>query len=130
MIPTRLVPLATLPGKNISLMGLAGSEMEKQAGIHDLPFIAEAFADRSYSKNGGLVSRKEKEAVIHEPEKAAEQVFNIVVNHEVYCLDGTKISIKADSICIHGDNPEAVSILRAIDRIFTNHNIGKTNKTG
>ena len=110
----------------LALMGLAGSEMEKQAQIYNIAFIAEAFADRTYDRYGQLVSRIKEGAVIHEPHIAAQQALMIVKNHKILSVDGTQLTIKADSICIHGDNPQATAILEAIDKVFKENNIYKT----
>ncbi|MCB0602361.1 MAG: LamB/YcsF family protein [Saprospiraceae bacterium] len=109
----------------LPLMGLAGSRMEELAQQYQHPFIAEAFADRHYEPDGQLRSRAKEDAVILDPAIAAEQVLSIILKQEVIAIDGSVIPIKAHSICIHGDNPQAVDILQAIDKKLEEHGIQK-----
>ena len=106
-------------GDDIALMGLAGSMIQEMAKEKGLSFIAEAFADRRYEADGSLMSRKKKGAVIHSPNDAVEQVLSIVHDHKVKTQDGTTVPIEAQSICIHGDHPQAIAILKAIRAAFS-----------
>ena len=103
----------------LALMGLAGSVMERVAAEAGTAFIAEAFADRRYSAQGRLVARSQAGAVLETPALAAAQVLRLVQRQEVESLDGTLVPIRAQSICIHGDNPQAVNILRAIREVLS-----------
>ncbi|MDC0231408.1 LamB/YcsF family protein, partial [Aureispira] len=101
---------------NLALMGLAGSHLEQIAKKTGINFIAEAFGDRQYEANGHLRSRKKEGAVIHNAKLAAEQVMNIILQQKVNSFDGSTISIKAQSICIHGDNPAVLDILKEVHK--------------
>ena len=103
----------------LALMGLAGSVMERVAAEAGCAFIAEAFADRRYSAQGRLVARGQAGAVLETPALAAAQVLRLVQHQEVESVDGTLVPIRAQSICVHGDNPRAVSILRAIREVLS-----------
>lgn len=105
---------------NLALMGLANSRVKKEANANGLDFIAEAFADRRYLPSGQLMSRKQKGSVITKPEEAFEQVKSLVMNQSVTADGGNHIAIKADSICIHGDNPSAVETLKLIKDFYRN----------
>ncbi len=107
------------------LMGLAGSTTEKIAEKVNVPFIAEAFADRQYTASGQLMSRTNEGSVIHDPALAEAQVLSIVLNKKVISDAGTDVPVNAQSICIHGDNPAAVSILQALEKAFDLNNIEK-----
>jgi UPF0271 protein len=98
----------------LKIMGLAGSLVKEVVQQKGGQFIAEAFADRSYNLDGSLMSRIQKGAVLHAPETIAEQVLSIVQKKGVYTITGDFVRIDAQSICIHGDNPEVVPILNAI----------------
>lgn len=111
--------------KQLVVMGLAGSKMQEVAEQVDMEFIAEAFADRRYNKKGRLVDRSEKGAVIEEPGEAAAQVVSLVRKQMVQTSDYEPVSIMAKSICIHGDNPSVLHILRAIDEALSERNIKK-----
>lgn len=110
---------------SLILLGLAGSVLEKAAQYSDIQFAAEAFADRTYTAEGKLMARARPNAVIHEPNRAVEQVLDIILQQKVVSNDNTLVSIKADSLCIHGDNPAAVELLQNIDEALLKNNIAK-----
>ena len=112
-------------GGKVPLMGLSGSAMETAAGELGYPFIREAFADRRYNEGGRLVSRSRPDAIIGSPKEAAEQVLNIIKSQRVRTLDGETIALQAQSICVHGDHPMVLEVLRAIDDMLTQHKIQK-----
>lgn len=103
---------------SLAVMGLAGSHMREITQAAGLSFIAEGFADRRYTDAGHLVARGTPGAVIDNPEVAAVQVKNVVRENRLTTLSGGSIPLQVDSFCIHGDNPAAVSILRAIYESF------------
>ncbi|MEO1263030.1 MAG: 5-oxoprolinase subunit PxpA [Bacteroidota bacterium] len=107
------------------LMGLAGSTTERVCKKRDITFVAEAFADRKYEPDGSLRSRLKPGAVIHDPEEAAAQVLSIVKEKKVLAHGGLEIPIVAQSICIHGDNPTAIDILKKIEVALAENNILK-----
>jgi len=111
--------------KELMIMGLAGSHLKELVENRGMTFIAEAFADRSYEANGHLRSRSKENAVINNASAAAEQVISILLNQQTKTLDGTIVPIHADSFCIHGDNPAAVEILKAIETQFEEKRIVK-----
>lgn len=111
--------------ESLYLMGLAGSPIEQLAAERKIPFVAEAFADRKYMADGRLRSRSKIGAVIDSPEEAAKQVVDIVLRRQVETYEGDYWALEAQSICIHGDNPAAVSVLQAIDRQLQENEIAK-----
>ena len=66
------------------------------------------------STDGSLVSRNEPGAVIHDSERVAEKVLKMVKEGRVVCKDESEIELKADTICVHGDNPSALSLVKKI----------------
>jgi len=92
------------------LMGLANSVFREAAARAGIPFAAEAFADRAYRKDGSLQPRHERGSVIHDPEEASGRVIQMVTTGTLTSIEGEKISIYPDSICLHGDSPEAVEM--------------------
>lgn len=92
------------------LMGLANSIFREEAARVDVPFAAEAFADRAYRNDGSLQPRSEKGSVIHDPEEASARVIKMVTTGVITSIDGEEISMDPDSICLHGDTPEAVEM--------------------
>ncbi len=99
----------------LMVMGLAGSHVEEIVKAEGMTFVAEAFADRRYEADGKLRSRLLEEAVFDNAEDALQQVISIAKNGHTQTLTGGKVHIQAQSFCIHGDNPAAISILKALD---------------
>ncbi|MEL6253908.1 MAG: 5-oxoprolinase subunit PxpA [Bacteroidota bacterium] len=106
-------------------MGLAGSIMEEIAKSEGVSFVAEAFADRRYEPTGRLMSRAKEGSVLGDAEVASDQVLSIAKDHQLTAAEGEILEVHAQSICIHGDNPAAVDILKAIDRKLSTHGIVK-----
>lgn len=104
--------LALDPG--LVLMGLAGSPLLDWARARGLRVVAEAFADRAYTPQGALVSRREAGAVLHDPDQVADRMLDWVRTGELTAIDGSRVRLQADSICVHGDSPGAVDLARAV----------------
>lgn len=96
---------------DLPIYGLANSELIKAAQEVGIPFAQEAFGDRNYNADGTLVSRSLPNAVIKDPTEVAKRVKSMIENEEIIAIDGTKIPLKPDSICVHGDNQEALNIV-------------------
>ncbi len=103
--------------REIILVVLASSNNEpllhlgKRYGIR---VAFEAFPDRAYTKEGRLVSRREKGAVLHDPELVARRALKMAMEGRITTAEGTEIELKADTLCVHGDNPEAVRMVSKI----------------
>lgn len=98
------------------LVGLAGSPLLNLARERGLRVVAEAFADRAYTPQGALVSRREKGAVLHDPQAVAQRMLRLVEEGVVQAIDGSLTRVQADSICVHGDSPGAVDMARELRR--------------
>jgi UPF0271 protein len=96
------------------LFGLAGSQQIRAAQEVGLACAEEAFIDRTYENDGTLTSRSSEKPLITDPEKAAQQALNIVLEGRVRSVDGVHVEFRADTLCIHGDNPNAVSVLTEV----------------
>jgi UPF0271 protein len=103
----------------VILVGLAGSVMLEEFRAAGFPVAAEAFADRRYERDGSLRSRKFEDALLRDPERAAEQALRMLEQGSVAAVDGSSIPLRADTICIHGDTPGAVEIAAAVHRRLT-----------
>lgn len=99
---------------SLVLMALAGAPIVEQAREAGLSVVCEAFADRAYNVDGSLVNRRLEGSVIHDPEVIAERMLRMVNEKCVTAIDGTDITLDAQSICVHGDNPTAVAIAAAL----------------
>ena len=79
-----------------------------------LASAAEAFADRAYEEDGSLRPRTMPEAVITDPRAATVQAVAIARDGEVRSANGASVRLAADTLCLHGDNPSALAIARAV----------------
>lgn len=100
--------------EEIIFVGLAGSQMIKAAKAIGLVTAEEIFADRNYLSNGLLVPRDQPNAVIHHKNHCIQRVVKMVKEKTVAAVDGKEILIQADTVCLHGDHPEALDFARAL----------------
>ena len=96
--------------KRLILVGLSNSKVLDIAQEMGLKVAHEVFADRTYNPDGTLVSRKLPGAVIHDKELIVERVISMVKDGGVEAINGEWIELKADTICVHGDNQKALEI--------------------
>jgi UPF0271 protein len=97
------------------MVGLASSGIMRHAAqAEGLRFAAEAFADRVYERDGTLRSRRLRGSVITDPDKVAAQAVRIAREGVVVAGDGTEVQLQADTLCLHGDTPNAVALARAV----------------
>jgi UPF0271 protein len=103
--------------RRLILFVLAGSRREDIEAIgarHGIRIAFEFFGDRAYNPDGSLVSRREPGAVIHDHRLVAEKVLKMVTEGKIICKDGSEIRLAADTICVHGDNPAALQLIKRI----------------
>jgi UPF0271 protein len=94
----------------LPVVGLAGSaflDRAERAGLH---VVAEAFADRAYESSGALVPRARPGAVLHDAGEIRDRVLRLVETGTVRSVDGVDVELRADTVCVHGDSPDAVAI--------------------
>jgi UPF0271 protein len=96
-----------------AMLGLPGSELLERARRSTLEPVAEGFADRSYLADGSLVPRSNPKALRGEDD-AVRQALQIAVDRSVVTVDGKRITVRANSICIHGDSPAAQAVARRL----------------
>ncbi|MGW5415365.1 LamB/YcsF family protein [Actinomadura geliboluensis] len=97
---------------SLLLLTLPGSAVHGVA--EGLTVVAECFADRAYTPSGGLVSRREPGAVVHDEDAVVQRAVRMAVDGTVIAVDGSEVSLKARSICVHGDTPGAVSLAQSV----------------
>ena len=101
--------------RELALFGLASSEpMAAAAADAGLRFVPEAFADRRYLPDGSLQPRSRAGAVIEDAADAAAQALMIATDGAVVAIDGSRVALRAESICCHGDTPGAVEIAASV----------------
>jgi UPF0271 protein len=76
--------------------------------------VPEAFADRGYTPGGTLLHRSENGAVLSDAAQVARRAVQMATEGTVQAVDGTDIPVRADSICVHGDTPDAVRLAEAV----------------
>lgn len=99
---------------SLPLMGLPGSALLRLADEAGLTTVTEAFADRGYTPQATLVSRRAKGALLHDPDVVAARMVRMVTEGTITAADGSDVAVRARSICTHGDSPDAVSLARAV----------------
>lgn len=104
--------LLTFP--DVSVYAPYGSTLAALAKAKGIQVHFEIFADRNYNNDLTLVSRKHIHALLHDPNHIAEHVIRMIKNGEVKTLDGKLVQIEADTVCIHGDNPNAEEIIKTL----------------
>lgn len=99
---------------SLVLVGAPGSLLLEAGREAGLQVAGEGFADRRYRPDGTLVSRKEPGALLTDPAEAAEQAMHLARDGWVVASDGSRVEVKAETICLHGDTPGAASIARSV----------------
>ena len=103
----------TLPG-NLAILAISGTELEAAGRAAGLPTYSEIFADRAYLPNGRLVPRSRPDAMVHEAKAAADRMIGFLDTGLMPVVGGDPIPLAAQSICVHGDSPDAVAMAREI----------------
>jgi UPF0271 protein len=101
-------------GKGLILMTLASGRYDATCRKMGCRVASEGFADRAYSLDGTLVSRKVAGSLITDPQAAAAQAVRMAVDGKVRTVNGVEIDISVQTICCHGDTPGAEKIVRAV----------------
>jgi len=106
------------------LVGLAGSGMLEVWRGRGFRVAAEAFADRRYEPDGTLRSRRHADALLLDPAAAAEQAVGIGRDRQVVASNGGRVAVAAETLCVHGDTPNAIAIARAVRAALENSGVG------
>jgi len=101
-------------GRELILVAMPGSALERAGERKGLRVAREVFADRAYDDRGMLVSRKLPGAVLHDPEEAVRRIMVMLDEQAITSRSGKKIPVRIDSICVHSDNPAAVAMARTL----------------
>ena len=96
------------------LFAPGSSALSRAAEGMELHVAHEVFADRNYMPDGSLVSRARSDALLHDPEEAANRVFGMLRDGKVRAIDGSEVPVAVDTICVHGDTPGAVEFARQL----------------
>lgn len=99
--------------RSLIVLCMPGSLLDHAADEAGLPTAAEGFLDRAYETQWALVPRSSPGASIDDPDVAAACAEHMVLGHSLTLIDGTQHAIDVESLCVHGDNPNAVALMRA-----------------
>lgn len=108
------------------LVGLSGSYLVEAAEEVGLKAAREVFADRAYSRDGSLVPRSEKGAMIEDEDLAVKRVIGMIKKGRIKALTGEDIILQGDTICVHGDNEKALEFVQKIRAALVKENIEVT----
>ncbi len=101
---------------DLYMLCLANSEMVKAAQQTGCPYVQEAFADRAYMPDGSLAPRTVEGSVLHDIEMISDRVVRMALEQQVTAVDGSTLTLNAPTVCVHGDTPGAVEMIKAIHR--------------
>lgn len=104
---------------SLPLLGLPATVAVEVARTAGLTTLVEAFADRAYTSEGGLVARGLPGSVLDDPDLVAARMLALVRTGHLAAADGTQVAVAADSLCVHGDSPNAVAMARAVRDVLT-----------
>lgn len=108
---------------SLILLALANSGMTKAAERMGLAYANEVFADRAYEPDGTLVARTKPGAMIEDEDQAIARVIRMVKEGKVTAIDGSEVTIQADSVCVHGDGAKALLFVKKIREALLQENI-------
>lgn len=108
---------------SLILYGLSNSFLISEAEALGLKTASEVFADRTYTPEGMLTPRTEANALLHSTEESLSQVLQMITQQQVRTTDDSLVSLKADTICIHGDGDHALSFAEVICKAMKENNI-------
>ena len=98
----------------LTLAGAKNLNMTRACREFGLKIAYEAFPDRAYTKDGTLVSRRNPGSVIQDPDQAAERALSMARDNQVLAEDGSKIPLEVHTLCVHGDTPTALELVKRI----------------
>ena len=100
--------------RSLIIVAIASTCLQRVAADLGAPHVGEIFADRAYNDDGTLASRSEPDAMIRDPETCADNILRTVETGALTARSGAKVPVDAGTVCVHGDNPEAVAIASAV----------------
>ena len=106
---------------DIPLMILGTAEHQTHSKLADrlgVSLLFEAFADRRYTPDGRLQSRKIEASVYHDTQQILDQAEQIINQKQITLSDGSRIKIPVDALCVHGDNQESIEIVKSLRALF------------
>ncbi len=113
-----LVAALARAAPDLAILAISGTDLDEAARAAGRVVFSEIFADRAYLATGRLVPRSRPDAMIHDPQAAADRLLGFLDSGLMPVVDGPPIRLAAQSVCVHGDSPGAVAMARRIrDRL-------------
>ena len=100
--------------RRLVLVGLSGGHLLTAGRDAGLRTASEVFADRAYHADGTLLPRGEAGALVTDPQEVVQRAVRMAREGKVHAVDGTDVSVRAETICVHGDTPGAAGLARAL----------------
>lgn len=119
LLSKQLVILFKTHFPNLKVMGLAGGEMEKSSHELNHHFLREGFMDRAYQSNGKLVPRTKPNSVFNNPTNVVIQACKLASGEPLQTSENQLLELSVDSICLHGDNPQALLIAKEVNHAIS-----------
>ena len=110
-------------GGGVKLYALSNSLMMKTAKSKDIQVYGEVFADRGYADDGTLAPRDRPGGMIEDAQASVKQVLGMIEGGYVTSLSGKRVAVSADTLCLHGDQPGAVTFAQTLRKVFTEKGI-------
>jgi len=110
-------------GSEVMLYALSNSKTYQQAKASNLRVAGEGFGDRGYSDDGTLAPRDKPGGMIESPEQSVRQVLGMIEGGYVTSLSGKRVAVSADTLCLHGDQPGAVTFAKELLAVFAKQGI-------
>jgi len=110
-------------GAGVKLYALSNSIMMKVAKSKNVPVYGEVFGDRGYMDDGTLAPRDKPGGMIEDAQASVSQVLGMVEGGYVTSLAGKRVSVAADTLCLHGDQPGAVLFAQTLRKVFADKGI-------
>jgi 5-oxoprolinase (ATP-hydrolysing) subunit A len=110
-------------GGNVIMYGLANSPMLETARKLGIRVAGEAFADRGYTDAGRLSSRDDPKGMIVDEAQAVSQALQIIESGAVTSIADKQVAVSAQTLCLHGDQPDAVTFAKALRSVFATRGI-------
>ena len=109
--------------RSLVLFGLPDSELLRAGEAAGLPVASEGFADRAYAPDGSLAPRTAAGSVLHDPDVVVRRAIDMIARGRVVATDGSELTFRVDTLCVHGDTPGAPALARRLREGLQRHGI-------
>jgi len=113
-VASAIVSMLKAIDSKLAILAISGTELEHAAREQEVTVFSEIYADRAYLPNGQLVPRSQAGAILHDATEAADRLVGYLKTGRMPVVGGDPVALRADSICVHGDNPESVAMARLV----------------